>query len=307
MTKPRRILILGRNGQLARELADLSWISGVDPVFQGRSEIDLFRLGALGERLQELAPDLIVNAVGYTQADRAELEPEAAFLLNATAPENLATAAAALGIPLIHCSSEQVFDGRKDRAYSEGDALAPICVLGESKAAGERAVARAGGRHLVLRSSWLFGRYGDNFVKSMLFMGRLRRSLGAADDQFGCPTPAAALAQAVQRIALEMLAGRTYPAILHYCGDAPTTWFRFAQEIFSLAAAHQPAPQLSAIRTAEMPARAARPRNAVLDCGLARMLGLPAADWRAALAPLVAALAAKQAAAAQPTVTEDAA
>ena len=153
----RRILIIGRNGQLAQELANLNWAADVAPTFQGRNEIDLFRLGELAQSIRRLEPHLIVNAVGYTSADRAEQEPEAAFLLNATAPDNLATVAAALDIPFIHCSSDHVFDGGKDRAYSEGDATAPISTLGESKAAGEAAVMRAGGRHLILRTSWLFG------------------------------------------------------------------------------------------------------------------------------------------------------
>lgn len=299
MTTERRILIVGRNGQLAQELAALDWTAqdwagDARPIFQGRNEIDLFRLGELGQRIRALEPALIVNAVGYTSADRAEQEPEAAFLLNATAPDNLATIASALNIPLIHLSSDHVFDGSKDRAYSEGDPVAPISTLGESKAAGEAAVIRAAGRHLILRTSWLFGLYGDNFVKNMLFMGRLRRQMSAVDDQFGCPTPGASLAEAVRRIALEMIDGRPYPAILHYCGDRPTTWFRFAQEIFTLAAAHQPAPQLSATSTAvsmgALHAKAALPRNSALDCGLAHALGLAQPDWRAELAPVVEAL-----------------
>lgn len=289
MTTQHRILIIGRNGQMAQELAALHWAEA-SPHFLGRNDIDLYRLGELGQRIQTLGPDIIVNTVGYTAIDRAEQEPEAAFLLNATAPDNLANVAAELNIPFIHLSSDHVFDGRKDRAYCEGDTTAPISVLGESKIAGELAVARAGGRHLILRSSWLFGLYGDNFLKNMLFMGRLRRSMGAVDDQFGCPTPAAELAVMLRRVALEMLDGRIYPNILHYCGDTPTTWFRFAQEIFHLAAPRQSPPRLSAITTAEMHARAARPRNSVLDCGLAQVMGFAQPDWLAALPALIATL-----------------
>lgn len=295
MTKKRRILIIGRSGQLAQELARSDWPSLTNLRFVGRKDIDLFDHVGLCRQIEAYAPDAIINAAAYTAVDRAEQEPEEAFLLNSIAAGDLAIAARLLQVPLIQLSTDYVFDGRKDGGYGETDQVSPISVYGKSKAAGELAVMAAGGQHVILRSSWYFSLYGSNFLKTMLRLGRERSALSVVNDQVGCPTPVAAIASTLHQLAVGMIDGHTYPNILHFAGDQPVTWFGFAQEIFAAAQAFQPAPTLTPITTAAFNAPAPRPRNSVLDCQLARSVGLPPADWRAALPHMIKTLAEQQA------------
>lgn len=296
MSRQRRVMVIGRSGQLARELAVSDWPSLTTLRFFGRSDLDLFNPARLCREIAVFAPDVIINAAGYTAVDKAEQEPEEAYLMNSVAVGHLALAAALIGKPIIHLSTDYVFDGSKEFAYIENDRIAPASIYGKSKAAGEFAVIAAGGPHVIVRSSWFFGQYGNNFLKTMLRLGRERPSLGVVNDQFGCPTPVAALATALRQIAVGITDGQVFPSIIHYAGDHPVTWFDFAAAIFEVARDFQPVPDVRAISTADFNAPAPRPRNSVLDCSLARQVGLVPADWRAALPKLISTLASEHAA-----------
>jgi len=290
MIRRHRILVIGRNGQLARALADAEWPNLSQVQFAGRDEIDLFHAVQLRQQLSSFNPEAIINTAGYANIEQAELKPEAAFALNAEAAHVLATAAAMLDIPLLHLSSAHVFSGNKTEAYREGDRTEPLSVYGQSMLAGESAVQRARGRHLILRSSRFFGRHGDNFLKTMLAQGRDARELSFTASGFACPTPVDALADMLPHIAIALIEGRRFAPILHYAGDSAASWYEIATEVFSLARNYQPVPELVPL---EMPAEAgapARASNLSLDCSMARNLGLPKIDWRAALPPLVEAL-----------------
>src|SRR5260221_2390630 len=182
MVTQRRILIIGHSGQLARELAASDWPSLTSLRFVGRNDIDLLNPARLCREIETYAPDAIINTAGYTAVDKAEQDPEEAYLLNSVAVGHLALAAALFQIPLIHLSTDYVFDGCKDGGYCETDRLAPMSVYGKSKAAGELALMAAGGRHVILRSSWFFGLFGNNFMKTMLRLGRVRPSRVVAND-----------------------------------------------------------------------------------------------------------------------------
>ncbi|MGQ3031182.1 MAG: dTDP-4-dehydrorhamnose reductase, partial [Ferrovibrionaceae bacterium] len=229
-----------------------------------------------------MKPGVVVNAAAYTAVDKAESDADQAFLVNRDGPAALARAAAAVGAPLIHVSTDYVFDGTKDGAYTEDDPVAPVSVYGRSKEAGERAVREAAERHVILRTAWVYSPFGNNFVKTMLRLGAEREELRVVADQRGCPTAAADIAAAIVRLAGADHGWGTY----HYSGAGPTTWHGFAEAIFAGAAARGakvPA-RVTAIGTADYPTPAVRPANSVLDCSrIDRVHGIVARNWREAL------------------------
>ncbi|HEX9448042.1 MAG TPA: sugar nucleotide-binding protein [Dongiaceae bacterium] len=291
MIRQHRILVIGRSGQLAQALAAATWPNLTALRFAGRDDIDLFHPMRLRQQIAAIGPEVIINTAGYSAIDRAEQEPDAAFELNVMAVDILAAAAATLDIPLIHHSSAQIFAGGKADAYRESDRPEPTSIYGQSMLAGELAIQRARGRHVILRSSRFFGLYGDNFLKSMLQLGRDRQNLDLAIDEYGCPTPTQALAVVLPHIAIAMIEGRRFPSILHYAGDVAANWLEIANEVFAAAGVYQPAPLLHPITAQMTDGTSTRPRNLALDCSLARSLGLPRIDWRAALPPLIETLA----------------
>jgi dTDP-4-dehydrorhamnose reductase len=280
------ILVFGRAGQVARELAARDWPADWQVVFMGRGECDLSIAGSATAAITSAAPDIVINAAAYTAVDKAESERDAAFALNESAPAEMAAATAALGASLIHISTDYVFDGRKSGAYEETDECGPVSVYGASKLAGETAIRESQPRHVILRTSWVFSPYGGNFVRTMLRLGAERDELAIVADQTGGPTAAADIAGAVASIAGGLLDGADAFGLYHYAGAPVTTWHGFAQAIFARAAEHglKTPKDVRAITTADYPTAAMRPMNSVLDCtAISRDWGIGQPLWQDAL------------------------
>lgn len=284
-----RILVFGHDGQVAHALRTLSW-PGVAVTALGRAGADITDADAVRRAVDAVRPDIAVNTAAYTAVDRAETEPEPAFAVNRDGAGHIAAACAAAGVPLIHYSTDYVFDGAKDGPWREDDPIAPLGVYGASKAAGEEAVRAAGPRHVILRTAWVFSAHGNNFVRTMLRLGAERDRLGIVADQRGCPTAAADLAAAAVTAARHVLATGEGWGTYHCCGAPPTTWHGFAEAIFEerrLLTGLAP-PRLDAIATADYPTPARRPANSVLDTTrFATRFGMPAPAWRDALRQVV--------------------
>ena len=286
------ILILGSGGQLGFELMRQRWPTPLLPVGRTRVACDIADPTSVDQALAETRPALIVNAAAYTAVDRAETEPEAAFRTNRDGPAVLGAACARHGIPLIHVSTDYVFDGSKPGSYQEDDPVAPLGIYGQSKRAGEVALAEAWPEHVVLRTAWVFGAHGNNFVKTMIRLGTERDSLRVVEDQRGCPTPSDSLAEAIRTIAAAILRGDGAWGIYNYAGDEAITWHGFAATIFErLAARTGRAPVLTPIPTSDYPTPARRPANSVLDCRrIGQAYGIAPAAWRAGLDRVMAEL-----------------
>ena len=287
-----KIAVIGREGQLAQCLR-LQGRNRRQYVFAaGRPDVDLIKPETVGAWLDHIEPDLVINAAAYTAVDKAETDSEHAFLINATGAGELARLCATAAIPLVHISTDFVFDGSRRRPYVEADTVLPLGVYGASKAAGETAVRRAHSQHIVLRTSWVYSTQGTNFLKTMLRLGAERAELGVVDDQRGCPTSAEDLAEAILTIAPRVVANRD-PALwgtYHLTGAYETTWHGFAAEIFRQAAIRgATVPRLKAIATVDYPTLARRPAYSVLDNSkfiATYGFGLP--DWRASLSRCLA-------------------
>jgi dTDP-4-dehydrorhamnose reductase len=278
-----KLLVTGRDGQLARGLAETAG-GGVQVVAIGRPELDLADAKSVAAAVARERPDAVVNAAAYTAVDKAETEPTVAHAVNALGAEHVATACAANAIPMIHISTDYVFDGAKDSPYLEDDPTAPINVYGRTKLEGEQRVAKACERHLILRTAWVHSPWGANFVKTMLRLAATRPNIGVVDDQTGSPTYAPHLAATVLAIAGRVAAD---PAgmrwgVYHAVGGGETTWFGFAREIFRHAVEQGlPAAEVAAIATAAYPTLARRPANSRLNCDRLRLLlGVELPDWQ---------------------------
>ena len=276
-----RLLIFGRTGQVATELARLA----PDATFWDRSQADLARPEEWRDALQASACDAIINAAAYTAVDKAESDLETAQAVNAAAPGIMAAVAAERGIPLVHISTDYVFAGDGDRPWHESDATGPLGAYGATKLAGERAIEAAGGQWAILRTSWVFSAHGANFVKTMLRLGAERETLNVVADQHGGPTPAAAIAQACLTMAGAMAADRRKGGIYHFSGQPDVTWADFAREIMAQAGLRC---HINDISTSEYPTPAKRPANSRLDCDrISQDFGIARPDWKAALADVL--------------------
>lgn len=286
-------LLLGANGQVGNELRrSLAAMGEVVPTTRsgqlpdgGRCEIaDFDRPDTLVELVERIQPTVVINAAAYTAVDKAEDDIKAAFRANAEAPGVLARACADRGIPFVHYSTDYVFDGQGTRPYREDDATSPLGVYGASKLAGEEAVREAGGRHVILRTAWVYGQYGHNFLRTMLRVGTDRDELRVVADQSGTPTPASLIAD----VTVELLRQQTeVSGTFHLTPRGETSWHGFAEAIFDEAVARgllTRAPRVLAITTADYPTRAKRPSYSRLDVGkLEQQLGRPLPDWRTGL------------------------
>jgi len=285
------LLVFGRNGQVGHEL-QRRLPSGVTVTALDRSTVDITRRDDVARAIAAAGCNVVVNAAAHTAVDQAESEPEAAFAANADGPAFMAEACAAGGLPLIHISTDYVFDGSKVGAYTEDDPTAPLGVYGNSKAAGEQAVRERLPEHVIVRTSWVFSAHGKNFVKTMLRLGTERDALRIVADQTGCPTAAADIAHAVLAIARQVAdrpAGTPW-GTYHYCGAERTTWHGFAQAVFDLRQelTGQPNPRLDAIRTEDYPTPTRRPMNSEMDCRrIAQAFGIVAPNWRRSLSEVM--------------------
>lgn len=283
-----RILLTGAAGQLGRELKrSLDCLGEV--IACDRRQLDLTNPAALRDAIRRLAPSAIVNAAAYTAVDRAEAEPVLAHAVNTEAPGVLAEEAKRLGAMLIHFSTDYVFDGSKATPYTEGDATAPLSVYGRSKRDGERAIASSGARHLILRTSWVFGLHGANFMKTMLRMGRERDVLRVVDDQIGAPTWTRHLADVSANI---LCRSESPQGIYHLAAAGDTSWHGFAETIFEEALQQgilDKKPTVHRIPSADYPLPAPRPKNSRLDCSrFTADFALTLPDWRTGLADCLA-------------------
>lgn len=291
MAEPRDILITGAAGQVGLALTRLAWPGPHRLVTPSRAELDLTDAAAIRSLFERHAFAVVINPAAYTAVDKAESEPAAAFAVNATAPALLAEACRAADVPLVHVSTDYVFDGAADRPYREDDAVAPLGVYGASKLAGELAVRSIQPRSSVLRTAWVVSPDRSNFLKTMLRLAQTRDELGVVGDQHGCPTAASDIAKALQTIALRMIADPQAPTgVFHFAGAGETTWAGFAQAIFAESARlGGPSAAVRSITTAEYPTPARRPANSRLDCGrIADAYGIQPRDWRAATAEITA-------------------
>jgi dTDP-4-dehydrorhamnose reductase len=258
-----------------------------------RSRVDIADDKAVRESLASARPLLVVNAAAYTKVDAAESEPEAARIANVEGPRVLAREAARAGLPIVHLSTDYVFDGTKTGPYVETDPVAPLGVYGRTKAEGEEAVRAGNPRHLVLRTSWVYGRFGRNILKTVLKLAAEREELRFVADQRGCPTCTRDLAEAILAIAPSVAAGDAAWGVYHLAGSGATTWHGFVSHAVAEQARFTGRrPLVAAIATAEYPTPARRPANSELDSGaFAAAFGWRAPSWRERVAETVAALA----------------
>ncbi|ARQ02308.1 dTDP-4-dehydrorhamnose reductase [Pseudorhodoplanes sinuspersici] len=275
------ILVFGGNGQLGQELSRKAIEHGAALTALPRSEADITNADQVKAAIQRHKPDVVVNAAAYTAVDQAEDEYDIALRANAHGPAILAAACRSADIPLIHISTDYVFDGKKAGAYRETDAIAPIGAYGRSKVAGEIAVRVGMPKHLIIRTSWIYGEFGKNFLKTILRLARERDELRIVADQHGNPTSTAALASAILSIAPQLQNENTRWGTYHFCGTGVTSWHGFAEWIVAVQARHtNRKPKVLPITTQEYPTRAARPENSALDCTLIRhVFGTTAEAW----------------------------
>lgn len=289
-----RIVVTGTKGQLAQSLI-ASATADISLIAVGRLSLDFERLQSIGPALAAADPDVIVNAAAYTAVDLAETEYARAFRINATAAGAVALSARRLGVPVIHLSTDYVFDGNAPSPYRESDATSPVNAYGRSKLAGESNVANAHTDHVILRTSWVYSPFGQNFVKTMLRLGETRDTLNVVADQHGSPTSAPDIAQAIVAIAKRLVESPDdagLRGIFHVTGSGETTWADFAQAIFDDAAEHgRKRVNVVPITAAEYPTAAARPKNSRLNCDkLYTTYGLQLPDWRVSTRACVAQL-----------------
>jgi dTDP-4-dehydrorhamnose reductase len=283
-----KILLTGCAGQLGRELKR-SLASLGELVACDRRQLDLADPDALRAAVRSIAPSVIINAAAYTAVDKAEAETELADAINATAPGLLAEEAKRLGSLLIHYSTDYVFDGTKATPYQEDDATTPLSAYGRSKRQGEIAIAAAGARHLILRTSWVYGLHGTNFMKTMLRLARERDELRVVGDQIGAPTWSRHLADVT---ALILASRSTAEGLYHLAAAGETSWHGYAAAIFAEARAAgllEKSPTVQRITSAEYPLPAPRPANSRLDCTrFTSDFGMTLPDWRTGLADCLA-------------------
>lgn len=279
MTGP--ILVFGADGQTGSELIAIASQRKVAAVSLPLAEANITHAEVVRAAIERHRPRLVVNAAAYTAVDRAESEPELARAANVEGPTVLAASCARAGVPLVHLSTDYVFDGKKSGAYVEDDPIAPLCVYGRTKAEGEAAVREAQPRHVILRTSWVYGVHGKNFLKTVLRLASERDELPMIADQFGCPTATADIAEAILLLAPRLVADANVSGTYHFAGAGRTSWHGFATEIV---ARQRPFtgrnPRVVAIATADFKTAARRPANSVLDSGRFRAIfGYSARPW----------------------------
>ena len=296
-----KLVVTGVSGQVARALVERA-PAGVTVVTLGRPQIDLAEPAGIAPALAQVGADLadlVVNAAAYTAVDKAETERDAAFAINATGAGAVATAAAALGLPLIHISTDYVFDGAKPAPYVETDPTRPTGVYGASKLAGEAMVMVAHPGAVIARTAWVCSPFGNNFIKTMLRLAAGRDEIGVVADQIGNPTSALDIADAVLQIAENLLARpgeRGLSGLFHLTGSGEGSWADLAEQVFATSAQlGGPQARVRRITTADYPTPARRPANSRLDCAhLARVHGVRLPDWHASVDTIVTRLLAAQ-------------
>jgi len=294
-----RVVVTGRNGQVATALREIAPDRGADVVSLGRPELDLTAPDGVARALEAARPDVVVGAAAYTAVDQAESEPDAAFAVNAHGAGVLARTAARLGVPIVHLSTDYVFDGSLDRPYREDDPVGPTSVYGRSKLEGEREVSAAHADHAILRTAWVFAPFGKNFVRTMLRLAASRERVGIVADQYGSPTAAHEIAEGVLKVARTLLAepGRSdLRGVFHMTCGGYCSWADLAEHVFATSRAlGGPTAGVDRIPTSAYPTLARRPANSRLDTSRLRDVhGVSLAEWRAPVAACVERLVREQ-------------
>jgi dTDP-4-dehydrorhamnose reductase len=294
MTRFARILIVGSEGQVGREL-QRSFARAGELLCFDRHNVDIADENQVRAMVRSTQPDLILNAAAYTAVDRAESEADTAMAINATAPRVLAEEAAQRNALLVHYSTDYVFDGAKREPWAESDSPNPLNVYGVTKLAGEQAVQQVGGKYLIFRTSWVYGPHGNNFLFTMLRLGKERDKLSIVDDQVGAPTTSIELADATRSVVERASSGecgsqQQWAGLYHMTCAGSTSWFGFAQQIFARTKALTGGrvPVLTPIATRDYPTPAKRPLYSVLsNAQLKQIFGIELPDWESALATTV--------------------
>lgn len=289
-----KYMLIGYEGQLGWDLVRKAENLAIPILPLDLPRFNITDFNAVEKWLNPKDISVVINVAAYTAVDRAEQESEQAFAVNRDGPSYLAERCAEIKVPLIHISTDYVFDGRKTGAYLESDPVCPLGVYGRSKAEGESEIRKCLREHIIIRTSWLYGVHGNNFVKTMLKLGRDKEIIRIVADQYGCPTYAADIADAIFLIAEQIeknsdINWGTY----HYCGKGETTWHGFDVAIFEIAKKYDSftVKELLPISTAEYPTPARRPENSVLDCTkIGKNFGIQPRPWRESLAEMIEAL-----------------
>jgi dTDP-4-dehydrorhamnose reductase len=293
------IVVFGAGGQVGQELTAKAARDGVRLTAIGRQTADITDRAAVARAIRDFDASLVVNAAGYTAVDKAESEPDVAKQANAGGPAVVAAACTDAGIPIIHISTDFVFDGDKGGPYREDDPVRPLGAYGLSKAEGEEAVRGTCGHHLIIRTAWLFGAYGSNFLKTILRLAAERDELNVVADQRGSPTATADLANAILTAATAVGRGNTAWGTYHFAGTGEATWYTFASYIVTAQARFTGRrPKVNPVPSTAYPTAARRPRNSVLDSSkFADVFDFRASPWQTAVDHVVAGLFDKGAAA----------
>ncbi|WP_460273025.1 dTDP-4-dehydrorhamnose reductase [Celeribacter sp. ULVN23_4] len=275
------ILVFGKTGQVASELRSLL----PEARFLGRDEADLTDPLVCGRIIRALKPEAVINAAAYTAVDKAEEDGLAATLVNAAAPTEMAECCADLDIPFVHISTDYVFDGAGETPFTPDAPTGPLGVYGETKLEGENGVREAGGRFVILRTSWVFSAHGGNFVKTMLRLAQSRDKLTVVSDQIGGPTAARDIAKACVEIAKQLEIDPNKAGTYHFSGAPDVSWAAFAREIFAQSG---DAMTVEDIPASEYPMPAERPYNSRLDCSATEAtFGIKRPDWKTSLAEVL--------------------
>ena len=286
----RTVLVTGGAGQIGIELLRLRWPEWVELYAPSREELDIANEDSVTACFTVHAPRCVINPAAYTAVDKAEEEVAAAFLVNAQGAAFLAEAARRGNAPILHVSTDYVFDGAAERPYRESDPTAPLSAYGASKLAGELAVRAANRRAVILRTAWVLSAHRSNFIKTMLRLGATNPSLRVVADQHGCPTSARDIAEALQRIALRAIDDPETPwGTYHFVNSGETSWHGLAEHIFEFAGASRP--QIEAIPSSAFPTPARRPANSRLDTSLiTAKFGIAPRPWHQAVDEILAEL-----------------
>lgn len=292
MSRPRRFVVTGLTGQVVQSLvARSSQCEDVEVVAIGRPNLDLANAETIAQSIETARPDLIVSAAAYTAVDQAESNEGDAFAVNAEGPAAVARIAKTLGVPVIHLSTDYVFDGSKSAPYVESDPVAPLGVYGKSKLLGEQLVASTHENHAILRTAWVYSPFGKNFVRTMLRAAETRTELNVVDDQVGNPTSALNIADAILMVGRNLLGSNdlNLRGIFHLTGQGDATWAEFAEEIFRVSAAlGGPFAKINRISTSDYPTPARRPANSRLNCErIAEYHGVVLPNWKISTSEVV--------------------
>jgi dTDP-4-dehydrorhamnose reductase len=281
-----KILVLGSDGQLGKCLYDQLKNTDHDLIFFSRLDVDISDFDLMRKKMLSIKPDLTINAAAYTAVDKAQNEKKLAYLINSNAVEIIANICKELNTWLLHISTDYVFDGSYKGAYKETCEPNPKCVYGASKLSGEHAIQSSGCRYIIIRTSWVFSEYGNNFLKTMIMLGKKNKEIKVVEDQFGCPTYAQDIAKSIVSIAPKLMQEKLDSNIYHYCGDNSCSWHEFSELIFNVAKKYgfKVPIHVNKIKSKDYKTAAIRPNFSILDCSkIKEHFEISQSDWLAGI------------------------